>query len=302
MVKYTNRLNVDGKIEDIDLEVRESKSGRTYVRGEIGIDVGASNVVKVRVFQMADKKDKDNNGTMIPDPRFNDIVRLLDEHGNPLEEAFDTDISIQGDFSPNRFYDDQDQLIEFSGLQGKFFNYGRVSRPRAEFKTTILIRSIKEELDRETEAPTGRVLIEGDGLTFFNEFTPLRLVAVEQGADYFLGLQGSLPVLTDVWGDIQSTQLPPRIVESAFGEPQVIESTKTRTQLIIKGASVETHDILDEQEKLEKAAQAQEVSRSEAKEYHEGRKKGTGGGGGGSAFGAASGGGSSTPKAGGFKF
>lgn len=309
-VKFLNTVTVVGTVEEVDLDFGESKkTGAPYVRGNVKVQVSEGNIVDLQVFQMkevADRKNDPSGKTFIPNRRYQDLVKLVDENGAALESAFGTPIGITGSFEPNPFVSRDGEMVEATRLQGGFTNYSRLGAPRAEFKVTMSVRKVIEEIDRETEAPTGDLILLGDTYLYNGTKTPLRLyVEAGPGADYFMSLSedGVLPLLTDVWGRIENPQLPPRIVESAFGEPQVIESTNTRTKYVVTGARVEPHDMTEElAEKIKEGNQAYEVLKAEAQERYDNKNQG---GAGGSAFGGAApktAPAADKPKTGGFQF
>lgn len=275
--RFVNTLTVTGTIEEVDLTRGVARSsGRDYIRGTLTIATSDVNMVRVSVFQMFDMRDRNNPENYIPNPRYQDVNRLIDEHENPVEGAIGTPISITGSFDSNVFVNQQGEMIEAVQVGSGFYNYTRTGAPRAEFRTTVVLRGIREEIDRETEVPTGDLIVTGETFSFRGEKVPMRFFVKEgPGADYFQGEfdNGNFPLFTDVWGNIENAQLPDRVIESAFGEPQVVESTFTRTLYSITGAAVMPHEMTEENaEKIKKGAADYEVRKAEAQERADNRQ------------------------------
>lgn len=305
MAKFVNNVTVTGTVEEVDLQRRVAQSsGREYIRGRVTIATSETNMVVVSIFQMMDKKDKKNPGQFVPDPRFNDVARLVNEHDEAAEGAIGTPINIASAFDHNVFVNQAGEMIEATQISGGFYNYSRTGAPRAEFKNTVVLRNIKEDIDRETTEPTGDLIITGETFAFNGVKIPMSfLVRKGPGADYFQKEMDNdnFPMLTDVWGNIENAQLAPKVVESAFGGPQVVESTFTRTLYVITGAAVEPHEMTEEiADKIKKGSSDYEVIKTEQQEYHDSRDDNPGALGGAATTPAS--GAADKPKAGGFNF
>lgn len=296
MVKFKNTLTIAGTLVEANLvEGVGRDSGRKYIRGNVQVETSENNVVKVQIFQMFDKNDKKNPGNFIPDTRYKDVEKLMDP------DTLDTNVQISGAFANNIFVNQEGETVKSVVNDGGFYRVPHSGAGKAEFTTTMVIRSVTEELDRDTQEPTGSVVVKGETFAFNGTAIPISFfVDNPQGAQYFLDMDLSEPVLTDVWGRIESTQLPPKTVESAFGEPQVVESNFTRLRKVITGASVVPHDVDEETaDKIKAGKQAYEVAIADAEAYHKNRQDSN------SAFGAAPAPSADTtnkPKQGGFKF
>lgn len=294
MAKFKNTVTVAGTLAKSELIQGTSQtSGRDFIRGSFSVQTSETNVVKVNVLQMFDKKDKKNKDNFIPDDRYKTLEKLMEP------EAIGTGVQVTGAFENNIFVAGDGETVKSVVTQGGFYRVPHSGSGKADFTLTLVIRSIMEELDAE-ENPTGSAVVKGEALTFRGEAVPLTLyVDNEAGAKYFMDLDVSEPIVTDVWGKIENSQLPPKVTESVFGEPQVVESTFTRTRRVITGAAVDQHEVDEDMAtQIKEGKQAYQVAISDAEQRFEDNKNSN------SAFDAPASSKASTdkPKAGGFNF
>lgn len=245
MAKHVNTITVTGTLTSADLNTAPSKNtGRDMVRGNLVINTGtvdAPNEVKVNVLQMADKKDKKNEGQMIPDSRYNDLIKLTDP------EAIGTKISVSGSIDNNVFVPTGGDLVKGTSLSGGFYNIPGTGRDQASFRMTMVIKSVKPEVDRE-ENETGSYIVQGIGFTFRNVAIPVKFyVDSPEGIGYFtsnkfLTAVEDGGVYTDVWGKIVNEQVAPKTEESAFGDAYEVSSNASFSRRVITGTAVKHHN------------------------------------------------------------
>ena len=80
---------------------------------------------------------------MIPDSRYNDLVKLTDP------EAIGTKISVSGSIDNNVFVPTGGDLVKGTSLSGGFYNIPGTGRDQASFRMTMVVKSVKPEVDRE---------------------------------------------------------------------------------------------------------------------------------------------------------
>ena len=299
MVKFKNTVTVAGTLVESNLTQGTGvDSGRDYYRGNVSIQTAENNVVKVQIFQMFDKKDKAKQGSFIPDNRYKDVAKLADP------ATIGTNVQISASFANNIFVNGEGETVKSVNVDGGFYRIPHAGAGKADFSATMVIRSVQEELDRDTQEPTGSVVVKGETFAFNGTSIPVQFyVDNSAGAKYFLDMDVSEPILTEVWGKIENSQLPPKTVESAFGEAQVIESTFTRTRRVITGAAVEPHEVDEEiAGKIREGKQAYEVAIADAEAYHKTRQESNSAFNNGDKVPASSDAGASKPKTGGFNF
>lgn len=246
-MKTVNTLNVTGLLKEADLQEGTSKgSGRDYIRGNIVIDTGteeAPNEIKLAVLQMIDKKDKQkNDGTMIPDPRFTTLQKLMEP------EAIDTKITVNGSIGNNIFVDREGNVVKGTNLSAGFYNVPGSGKVGNQFRVTMAILSVEPELNSEEEE-TGSAVVKGYAYDFRGTQIPLKLyVDNPSGVEFFMGLGAdpTTPVLKDVWGRIENVQLAPKTEESAFGEAFEVQSSLSVSRRVITGAELKDREVTDE--------------------------------------------------------
>ena len=299
MVKFKNNVTVAGTLVEANLtQGTGAESGRDYYRGNVSIQTSENNVVKVQIFQMFDKKDKSKPGNFIADGRYKDVAKLADP------ATIGTNVSISASFANNIFVNNEGETVKSVNVDGGFYRIPHAGAGKADFSVTMVIRSVQEETDKETQEPTGSAVVKGETFAFNGVAIPVTFfVDNPAGAKYFLDMDVSEPILTEVWGKLENSQLPPKVTESAFGEAQVVESTFTRTRRVITGAAVEPHEVDEEiANKIKEGKQAYQVAIADAEAYHKSRQESN------SAFGtenkapASSDASANKPKAGGFNF
>lgn len=117
---------------------------------------------------------------------------------------------------------------------------------RATFKTDMVITSVKRiEADEEKDTPE-RVVIKGAIFDSYRKsLLPVEYTVLNPAAmDYFEGLEASSrnPVFTNVWGKQVSKVVTKRTVtDSAFGDPDIKETSTTRKDFVITGAMKEPY-------------------------------------------------------------
>lgn len=272
MVKIVNRVSVVGTVEEIDLFRRVSKaSKRTFISGSLTLLVNEEHSVRVNLFQWADLTDKET-GKSVPNPRYEFLNGFIEEDGEtPRQEAYGTRTNIDGTISLNVFYNRDGEEIITAQNRGAFINQPR-GVDKAEFSATAYLTGYIEELEDDRE--TGNIFLNGFVYdSYMKQEIPVRFLVPEgPGANYFKS--SHYPLLTDVWGVLTSKKTT-RVIESAFGEAQVIEGQGDRFYRVITGAAAVPHDINDEGFlNFKKEAEAGlQVVRSEQLDYHRSRQQ-----------------------------
>lgn len=298
ITKPFNQVQVTGTLVEHSLTLRHSeRTNRDFINGKVVIDTAAEgeapNEVVVNVMQMADKKDKKNEGKMIPDDRYDTYVQMMDMIGQKVGLSCQFDNSV--------FVDAEDQLVKGSQVSSGFPNVKDVRGVnKATFKVTLIIKDIKEETDRE-ENPTGNLIVRGNVLNYNASNMIPRSFTVSKdkkaAVDYFLSGKLETGDVTDLWG-VVDTETTTRVVKSAFGE-DLVEEGPTRVRMLLTGARPEPYEMdedLEAQIKTIKASYETYVATQEkqSREYRANKDANSGAG-----TKAAQ---DSKPKTGGFNF
>lgn len=109
--------------------------------------------------------------------------------------------------------------------------------PRATFSTELVVQSVVEEIDRETEEETGRAILKGYIPLYGGRVIPYEFVVTEDGADFALNNyeQGQT---VSVFGDIINKSITTKTTTPmAFGQDKEEISTEYERENLILGGS-----------------------------------------------------------------
>lgn len=263
MLKTINKTHLEGYVYDHKLTLGEVKNtqsenfGKPFIRGTLNIatDEDGLNVVPITFKYVSPLTSKGNENET-----FKVLERIIT--GNQTWTAMGKDnalkIRIDTSLGVNDFYDRNNELVSPKINDGGFVHtisdFGNI---RNKFTNDILITGTREKeevVDENTGSiiSPAKLVIKG---AVFNDFKkelyPVELIAVDAAAmDYFasLGATDTNPVLTQVSGAILSQQIETtRVVESAFGAPQVTTSTRSVREWVVDWAKPELYDFGSEE-------------------------------------------------------
>ena len=313
MKKMINKAHVEGKISESTLEMKVSKKGVTYIGGKLDVatDNAGLNVVTVEFPYVAERF---NNGN--ENKTYGVLKSIIDSGktimGNPNEDA--TLVRLDPSISLNEWYRDDNgtkTLVSTKRLTGGFahvvpsINADEAARNKYECDM-VITGTIFVEGDEEKKT-SDKLIVKGCTFDFAGRMLPIELsVTNPNGIKYFedkIDASPSNPVFTKVWGKIVNETIVTTVTEeSAFGEPVVRESKRTKRDWILTGMSVAPYDFDDEStitaQELKDAIAAREVHKAELLQSQEAREAEKAKNG--NAFTAASS--APAPTAGGFSF
>lgn len=252
MKKMINRGHIEGRISESTLEFKVSKKNVPYIGGklEIATDDAGLNVVTVEFPYVAERF---NNGN---ENKTYGVLKSIIESGktimgNPGEEP--TMVRLDPSISLNEWYKDENgkkELVSTKRLNGGFahivtsINADETARNKFEcdmvITNTVLIEGDEE---KKTE---DKLIVKGCTFDFANKMLPVEFsVTNPNGIRYFENLDATpaTPVFTKVWGKIVNETIVTSVTEeSAFGEPVVRETKKTKRDWVITGTSTVPYD------------------------------------------------------------
>ena len=173
----------------------------------------------------------------------------------------------------NEFYSDrngQEELISAKRNEGGFVSsvnaFNADETARATFKCDMLITNAKRVEGDPEKNIAEKVVIKGYVFDFRKSILPVEFIATNENAmNYFEGLEASSknPTFTTIWGRQISQNIVKRTVEeSAFGEALVKETTSTRKEYLVTGASRDPY-IWDDESTLTAAEMNEKVAERE---------------------------------------
>ncbi len=297
MRKNENKMNIEGKIYQFDLEEKvtgeNSKApGTPYIRGtiDVAIDSTQENIVQVHYSYVAPtyNSGKANNS-------YTALKQIINSGKAIITDGYDaaTVVRLNPSYALNEFFPEgQDEPVSTPRNEGGFVTIvnenslhpeGDVGRNR--FDLDVLISNVTETVPDEGDS---YVTIKGLAFDFRNAVLPVTLIARNpEAGKYFLGLgaTSSNPVYTKVWGKIVNTFTKiEKTTESAFGEATVETVTRKNREYVITGANpvpyaFDTDETITAAE-LTKALQDREVylaaEKKRTEEYRASSNKGGG--------------------------
>ncbi|MGN0449481.1 MAG: hypothetical protein ACI4G0_03880, partial [Ruminococcus sp.] len=182
MRQADNEVAVEGILQEVRLDIRESANKEEYISGEIDIETEEGSVHTFKLYSKAKKKDGTENGI------FKGLKTVKEEYLSVAkvgkEEADKVRITA-GQLGVNDYVGGDDQLKSFPQLSTNFINRvnaGDEFDPKAEFEVELFVQSVTEEVKNDEE--TGRVKLRGYVPLFGGRIAPLEFVAEGEGAEY----------------------------------------------------------------------------------------------------------------------
>lgn len=226
----------EGILSEKKLTITPNEEGINVLSGSFTLQTGEINFTEYRVFAAEFTPSGKKN------PSYASLVTLLNEHSIPEVGADEAScIAVNsGQLNPSTFYRNGQ---EFHGLGYRASFINRINRESFEPCNTFMIdkcyiERIEEETDKETQTPTGRVLLHCL-LPTYNGIEPF-IVAAPQEYAAALNYHFSDPdsCTARISGVIVSTtEIITTKQEMAIGEDVVNTREKHVNELLLKGAN-----------------------------------------------------------------
>lgn len=293
MRKMTNTVRIEGYVYDAGKLTKRvtgenAKNPNTpFVNGvlEIALDDKAEQVVKVHYIYESNKYAESGK----PNSTYKNLVSIID-HPEKTFLKCGTDalkVSISSRLGVNDFWSEQENdFVSMQQVEGGFLNFINNFREenveeRNRFSEDMFITGITTKEDEEGNIKDAT--LSGYVFGFRKAILPVKFkIKNEQGISFFEDFDISVknPILTSVWGHIQSTlvEMPGKVIESAFGEQQVIKGNSYSVQeWVVTGSSVSPYELGDKDvltsEEMKQAIQDREVYLASIKARQEEYKK-----------------------------
>lgn len=292
MKKMINKIHLEGRVYQHDLEVRkvqnkESKVfGQEYIAGtvELAVDEEGLNVIPVRFSYVTAENSKGaKNAT------YGILKQLIDTNATWVSVGKDNalKLSVNTSLGLNDFYNSNGELVSAKTIEGGFCNViGELCEENAQtsrhaFELDMLITRVTYvEKDEEKHVDEDYAILKGCVFNFRNEILPVELtIKRPDGIKYFedANISDKEPMLTKVWGKINcETKVTLITEESAFGEAAVKRVERKNREWIVEGAFSQPYDFGDETiltaDEITKGIQDREVKLAETKKRAEDAK------------------------------
>lgn len=259
MRKVKNTAHLEGYVYEHNLAVKTVQNkdsenyGKEFINGtlDIATDDDCLNIVTVN-FTYVTPLTKANKAN----ETYNVLKEIIDSGKTVLVDGKDAAMKVRidtalglNDFYTNRNGDET--LVSAKRCDGGFVHkINTFGAERNKFEFDMVINGTRlVEADEEKHIDEDYLIIKGCVFNFRNDMLPVELVVKSKGGmQYFQSLDASNKnlVFTKVWGSIKSENIVTRVEEeSAFGDPQVKEYTRSRKEWIVNGAAREPYEIGD---------------------------------------------------------
>ena len=249
MRQAINNVNVEGILNEVDLNVKVDSSNREYVSGKVILLVDQMccgkpdrNEVAVNVFAYKLTKAGKNN------PAFESACQLL-QNGVSVaacgDEASADRYRVTGcNLSTNEFTAQDGRHVVYPTIRASFFN--KVTKdfnPTATFEQEIVIGSINDEIVNDD--PTGRLLVQGIIVGYNDRVDSITYVVEDENAVNHIRNYWSADSTVKVWGKVRSTVSTvtrSSSEEVGFGEAPTRTYQKTTREFVITSGSPQAYD------------------------------------------------------------
>ena len=285
MKNFINNVHVEGYIFNHTLQYREGSKNNPnipFIMGTINIatDEQAINVVPVRFSYVTEKYSKSGK----ENATFKVLKQIIeDDNTYEINGTGATKVRIDGNIDVNDFLGRDGNMVESKLVSGSFCHIlnGPISQKEAStFEADMLIAAAGIQ---EVENGDDYMNLRGYVFNFRGDLIPVTFsIHNKDGIKYFdnCDISNANPLLTKVWGNIVSTTVVSETkVESAFGSPKIIPSSRSFRAWEVAGCSSEPYEFNDEStitiDEFKDALKRREQAKAEAKARAEERQNNT---------------------------
>lgn len=244
-VQAMNKMNLVGKLMNVDFGEGKLSDGREYKRA----------TVTIRVTQPVDGKEETSEipvgffaspytSTGKPNPAYKSLVDLkeLKTAQNVGVDAADQVRITSAALSENNFISRNGNLINGFQIRGSFINAAKLS-DAATFNTEVYIMDIHDEVDREDE-PTGRLVVRGGIVQYGGRLDVLDFIVEAPDKVEFVSRNWEVNTTQRIVGRVRVTshEVESSGESSGWGEDIPDTTTTFVRELIITGGDDSAKD------------------------------------------------------------
>ena len=233
-VQAMNKMNLVGKLMNVDFGEGKLSDGREYKRA----------TVTIRVTQSVDGKEETSEipvgffaspytSTGKPNPAYKSLVDLkeLKTAQNVGVDNADQVRITSATLSENNFVSRNGNLINGFQIRGSFINAAKLM-DAATFNTEIYIMRINDEVDREGE-PTGRLVVTGGIVQYGGKLDVVEFIVEAPDTVEYVSRNWETNATVTVKGRIRVTSQEVETISSGWGEDVPDTTTRFVRELII---------------------------------------------------------------------
>jgi hypothetical protein len=244
-VQAMNKMNLVGKLMNVDFGEGKLSDGREYKRA----------TVTIRVTQPVDGKEETSEipvgffaspytSTGKPNPAYKSLVDLkeLKTEQNVGVDAADQVRITSATLSENNFVSRNGNLINGFQIRGSFINAAKLS-DAATFNTEVYIMDIHDEVDRDDE-PTGRLVVRGGIVQYGGRLDVLDFIVEAPDKVEFVSRNWEVNTTQRIVGRVRVTshEVESSGESSGWGEDIPDTTTTFVRELIITGGDDSAKD------------------------------------------------------------
>lgn len=244
-------LEKDFEVIEVDLDSKDKSKGKCKaIRGSVKIETDAHSQHKVSAYSKSKKNDGNDNsnftGLVTVNTEYKSVADLL-KTKNPDTNELYTKEEAYANADRLTITSGEITLNEYATVTGDWKSYQEIKSnflgrtkdlstysPKATFKIQGVMRGMKDEIDKKTQAPTGRKKIGLIVPIFGGQVIPLDFTVDGQNGAY---MESAFPKgsTVEVWGSIVNNVIVEEKVTQGFGKANT-ETIKTYVnEFLIEG-------------------------------------------------------------------
>lgn len=232
-----SKVILKGKLVENTLEEKIGpNTGQPYIAGELVIQTGKDNLVKVNMYT---NKFKKKGGESKLFKTFRSVMNNYKSVADVGEEEADHVEFTSANLDPSPFLSNDGKIIENYRIKGAFPN--RISGdydPKAQFEAEVIVDSIFDEIDSKTEMETGAKIIKAYFVGWGNKVVELEFVVENPKGISYVESQYKKGDTVKLVGELINEEVTVTSVEEmGFGEDVVRENTRTKRKLLVTRGS-----------------------------------------------------------------
>lgn len=228
-----NRGVVVGKLKSKKIDFKQTKDGRGYAMGTLSVQVEDKHgigEVRVKVMQMAKRKDGGDNGLYKALQTINDEYKTIETHGESIADTVSIDVSLED----NSYYaKNEDVVREYTQLRAGIIKRMESDAPHcAKMQIGGFIQEITPQADSTLKV---RII----GITYKGEAMPVELEVPKElsapfGAKYYQGCTTALN-----YAMVNTLVIDNNEDEAEFGEGLgIVVEKRIKKNLVFGGAGI----------------------------------------------------------------
>lgn len=249
--EFENQVHLEGYVFKHSLQKRESKKdGTVFINGIVNVAVNddATNVIPVRFIYVTEVWSKSGK----VNTNFSVLEKII-ESGKTWEVDGEEAprVRIDGQIGVNDFVTAEGEMASPQEVTANFIHILNANEQFNENKRNIFSADMLISSTAERDNDNNEYLdLKGYVFGYQGRIVPVTFSATNKGGiDYFQSqdISQTNPFCTAVWGNIENLTITrEETVESAWGEPQVNISSRTRRAWNVTGSAPEPAEWDDE--------------------------------------------------------